>query len=208
MRGLPNLSLSVFFFFLSTIPTFPPPFPPFFLSSCECKRMWLNFNSSECSFPANMCVCVSSFLFIHKKEKQLTFLLWLPPCLFGMLGGERWLNPKRKFWGTFSIASGLRTRFGLALRVYILGNSGGGKGDILGLSSCSFSLLRSGFGGWMEAVDTTPSPPPPLYFPLSIFLGLYLALCDYHSPLTKNDQLLVLFLVHLFSFWKGDQSKN
>ena len=155
-----------------------------------------------------VCVCVSSFLFIHKKEKQLTFLLWLPPCLFGMLGGERWLNPKRKFWGTFSIASGLRTRLGLALRVYILGNSGGGKGDILGLSSCSFSLLRSGFGGWMEAVDTTPLPPPPLYFPLWIFLGPYLALCDYHSPLTKNDQLLVLFLVHLFSFWKGDQSKN
>lgn len=60
----------------------------------------------------------------------------------------------------------------------------------------------------MEAVDTTPLPPPPLYFPLWIFLGPYLALCDYHSPLTKNDQLLVLFLVHLFSFWKGDQSKN
>lgn len=58
----------------------------------------------------------------------------------------------------------------------------------------------------MEAVDTTP-PSSPLYFPLWIFLGPYLALCDYHSPLTKNDQLLVLFLVHLFLSGKETKAK-
>lgn len=100
----------------------------------------------------------------------------------------------------------MEPRLGLALRVYVLENSGEEK-VVFEASLLAHSLiLRGGFGSWLEAVDTPPQLL--LSLPPWIFLGLYLALCDCHGPLTKNDQLPVLFLIHPFSFWKRDQSKN